>query len=289
MRGAMLDAVPVTSLSGVGAKMAEKLEKIGLNTVQDLLFHLPYRYEDRTRVWPIAGVLPGQHATVEGEIFSNETIFGKRRMLRVKIRDASGVLTLRFFNFNAAMKNSLANGKRVKAYGEIKAGMGGPEIIHPEYTVFSEPTEIQLEKTLTPVYPTTEGLRQLTLRSLTDQALVLLESCAVKELLPEGLYDRQMTLSEALKTLHRPTPDISVEQLEQGNIRHKSALSLRKCSPRTSLCLLCVIACNRTKPGPCMVPASSRKNCWQACLSHQPVPSKEWLQTLSATLSKTPR
>ncbi|WP_434357898.1 ATP-dependent DNA helicase RecG [Parasalinivibrio latis] len=216
MRGAMLDAVPVTSLSGVGAKMAEKLEKIGLNTVQDLLFHLPYRYEDRTRVWPIAGVLPGQHATVEGEIFSNETIFGKRRMLRVKIRDASGVLTLRFFNFNAAMKNSLANGKRVKAYGEVKAGMGGPEIIHPEYTVFSEPTEIQLEETLTPVYPTTEGLRQLTLRSLTDQALVLLESCAVKELLPEGLYDRQMTLSEALKTLHRPTPDISVEQLEQG-------------------------------------------------------------------------
>ncbi|MEZ8026256.1 ATP-dependent DNA helicase RecG [Enterovibrio norvegicus] len=216
MRASMLDAVPLTSLTGVGGKMAEKLEKIGLFTVQDLLFHLPYRYEDRTRIWPIMSLMPGQHGTVEGEIVSNNTTFGRRRMLTVKLTDGNGSLTLRFFNFNAAMKNSLEVGKRVKAYGEIKRGQGGVEIIHPEYSVFSEPTELSLEETLTPVYPTTEGLRQLTLRNLTDQALELLESTAVQELLPEGLYDRQITLKDALKALHRPTPDVSLADLDEG-------------------------------------------------------------------------
>ena len=85
MRSSMLDAVPVSSLKGVGAKMAEKCEKLGLFTVQDLLFHLPYRYEDRTRVWSIASLMPGQHATVEGEIVNNDTVFGRRKMLTVKI------------------------------------------------------------------------------------------------------------------------------------------------------------------------------------------------------------
>ncbi|PMN93760.1 ATP-dependent DNA helicase RecG [Enterovibrio norvegicus] len=216
MRASMLDAIPLTSLTGVGGKMAEKLEKIGLFTVQDLLFHLPYRYEDRTRIWPIMSLMPGQHGTVEGEIVSNNTTFGRRRMLTVKLTDGNGSLTLRFFNFNAAMKNSLEVGKRVKAYGEIKRGQGGLEIIHPEYSVFSEPTELSLEETLTPVYPTTEGLRQLTLRNLTDQALELLESTAVQELLPEGLYDRQITLKDALKALHRPTPDVSLSDLDDG-------------------------------------------------------------------------
>ncbi|UXI01426.1 ATP-dependent DNA helicase RecG [Photobacterium sp. TY1-4] len=216
MSGQLLDSVALTELSGVGAKMAEKLEKIGLHNVQDLLFHLPLRYEDRTRIWPIAGALPGQHLTIQGEVISNNISFGKRRMLTVKISDQTGSATLRFFNFNAAMKNSLAEGKQVKAYGEIKRGQHGLEIIHPDYNVFSEPTELSVEETLTPVYPTTDGLRQLTLRNLTDQALALLDKAAVSELLPEGLYDRQMTLAEALHLMHRPTPDVSLDQLEEG-------------------------------------------------------------------------
>ncbi|ELR64023.1 ATP-dependent DNA helicase RecG [Photobacterium marinum] len=216
MSGQLLDTIALTELSGVGAKMAEKLEKIGLHTVQDLLFHLPLRYEDRTRIWPLANVMPGQHLTVQGEILSSNISFGKRRMLTVKISDQTGTATLRFFNFNAAMKNSLSEGKQVKAYGEIKRGKFGLEIIHPEYRVFSEPTELSVEETLTPVYPTTDGLRQLTLRNLTDQAMVLLDKAAVRELLPEGLYDRQMTLSQALHIMHRPTPDVSLDQLEEG-------------------------------------------------------------------------
>ncbi len=196
--------------------MAEKLEKIGLNTVQDLLFHLPLRYEDRTRIWPIANAMPGQHLTIQGEVLNSSISFGKRRMLTVKISDHSGSATLRFFNFNAAMKNSLSEGKQVKAYGELKRGKFGLEIIHPDYKVFSEPTELSVEETLTPVYPTTDGLRQLTLRNLTDQGLSLLDKAAVSELLPDGLYDRQMTLAQALHIMHRPTPDVSLDQLEEG-------------------------------------------------------------------------
>ncbi len=103
MSGQLLDTIALTELAGVGAKMAEKLTKIGLNTVQDLLFHLPLRYEDRTRIWPIAGVMPGQHLTIQGEVLNNSITFGKRKMLSVKISDGNGAATLRFFNFNAAM------------------------------------------------------------------------------------------------------------------------------------------------------------------------------------------
>ncbi|MDX1302675.1 ATP-dependent DNA helicase RecG [Photobacterium sp.] len=216
MSGKLLETITLTELSGVGAKMAEKLEKVGLVTVQDLLFHLPLRYEDRTRIWPIASVMPGQHLAVQGTVVNNSITLGKRRMLMVKIADDTGSATLRFFNFNAAMKNSLSEGKQVKAYGEIKRGKYGLEIIHPDYSVFSEPTKLTVEETLTPVYPTTEGLRQLTLRNLTDQALNLLDKAAVTELLPDGLYDRQMTMAQALHVMHRPTPDVSLDQLEEG-------------------------------------------------------------------------
>ncbi|PSV45669.1 ATP-dependent DNA helicase RecG [Photobacterium indicum] len=216
MSGQLLETIALTELSGVGAKMAEKLEKVGLTSVQDLLFHLPLRYEDRTRIWPIAQAMPGQHIAVQGEVLNNSITFGKRRMLTVRIADDSGSATLRFFNFNAAMQNSLAEGKQVKAFGEIKRGKFGLEIIHPDYSVFAESASLTGEETLTPVYPTTEGLRQLTLRNLTDQALSLLDKAAVTELLPEGLYDRQMTMAQALHVMHRPTPDVSLDQLEAG-------------------------------------------------------------------------
>ena len=216
MSGQLLNTVALTELAGIGAKMAEKLHKIGLNNVQDVLFHLPLRYEDRTRIWPINRVAPGQFLTVQGEVSHCSIQFGKRKMLTVKIGDTTGSVTLKFFNFNAAMKNSFSQGKQVKAYGEIKGSQFGLEIIHPDYRLFSEPTELSVEETLTPVYPTTDGLRQTTLRNLTDQALALLEKSAVTELLPAGLYDQQMTLAQALQLMHRPTADISLEQLDAG-------------------------------------------------------------------------
>ncbi|SMY17570.1 ATP-dependent DNA helicase RecG [Photobacterium aquimaris] len=216
MSGQLLNTIALTELAGVGAKMAEKLHKIGLNNVQDVLFHLPLRYEDRTRIWPINRVAPGQFLTIQGEVSHCSIQFGKRKMLTVKIGDTTGSVTLKFFNFNAAMKNNFSQGKQVKAYGEIKGSQFGLEIIHPDYRLFSEPTELSVEETLTPVYPTTDGLRQATLRNLTDQALALLAKSAVTELLPTGLYDQQMTLAQALQLMHRPTADISLEQFDAG-------------------------------------------------------------------------
>lgn len=216
MIGRLLDAIPLNTLTGVGASQAGKLSKLGLLTVQDLLLHLPLRYEDRTQLYAINDLLPGIWATVEGEVLHSDITFGRRRMLVCQISDGSGVLTMRFFNFNAGMKNSLSPGKRVTAYGEIKRGQRGAEIIHPEYRIQGENSVAELQETLTPVYSTTEGVRQATLRNLTDQALQLLDTCAIAELLPPELSHGMMSLPDALQTLHRPPPDIQLVELESG-------------------------------------------------------------------------
>lgn len=216
MRGRLLDAVPLSTLSGVGASQAGKLAKMGLETIQDLLLHLPLRYEDRTRLYRIGDLLPGLSVTVEGEVLRSDISFGRRRMMTCQISDGSGVLTLRFFNFNAAMKNSLSPGKHVIAYGEAKRGNTGPEIIHPEYRVHGENIGVELQESLTPVYPTTEGIRQATLRKLIDQALAMLDSSVIAELLPIELSRSLISLPEAIHTLHRPPADIQLADLEQG-------------------------------------------------------------------------
>ncbi|MGN4978456.1 ATP-dependent DNA helicase RecG [Aeromonas sp. 95A] len=211
-----LDKIPLDCLKGVGSKMQEKLERLGLATVQDLLFHLPLRYEDRTQVWPIGDLPPGLHGAVEGEIQDTQLVMGRRRMMVCRISDGTGTLTLRFFNFTAAQKNSLAAGRLIRCFGEVRPGKYGLEMAHPEYKLLGEEQAGQTEEALTPVYPTTEGLRQLTLRSLTDQALAQLDLYGVEELLPAGLYPHQIELAAALKLLHRPPPSVALPLLESG-------------------------------------------------------------------------
>ncbi|MGY4026928.1 ATP-dependent DNA helicase RecG [Aeromonas rivuli] len=211
-----LDKIPLDSLKGVGSKMQEKFERLGLATVQDLLFHLPHRYEDRTQVWPIGDLIPGLHGAVEGEIQDTQLVMGRRRMLVCRISDGTGSLTLRFFNFTAAQKNSLAQGRLIRCFGETRPGKFGLEMAHPEYKLLGEEQAGQTEEALTPVYPATEGLRQLTLRNLTDQALLLLAQHGVEELLPAGLYPQQTDLAAALQLLHRPPPSVALDQLDSG-------------------------------------------------------------------------
>lgn len=211
-----LDKIPLDSLKGVGSKMLEKFERLGLATVQDLLFHLPLRYEDRTQVWPIGDLPPGLHGAVEGEIQDTQLVMGRRRMLVCRISDGTGTLTLRFFNFTAAQKNSLAQGRLMRCFGEVRPGKYGLEMAHPEYKLLGDDQAGQTESALTPVYPTTEGLRQLTLRNLTDQALAQLDLYGVEELLPAGLYPHQIELAAALRLLHRPPPSVALPLLENG-------------------------------------------------------------------------
>ncbi|OTA15579.1 ATP-dependent DNA helicase RecG [Xenorhabdus vietnamensis] len=216
MKGQLLDAIPLTTLRGVGTNQVTKLAKLGLVNLQDLLLHLPLRYEDQTRLYTINELLPGIYATVTGKVLRTNVAFGRRRIMTCQISDDTGILTLRFFNFTAAMKNNLAEGKHVIAYGEIRRGTQGPEIIHPEYKVQQYANSVQLQETLTPIYPTTEGVRQTTLRKLIEQALEILDTCAINELLPEELSRKIISLPNALHTLHRPPPDISLIDLENG-------------------------------------------------------------------------
>ena len=214
MRG--LATTPVTELKGVGSKVAENLSKLGIVSVQDLLFHLPHRYEDRTRIYSIANLQPFLSTNIQGEIMSCDVQFGRKRMLIVRVSDGTGTVTLRFFHFTAAQKNNLEPGRTIRCFGEIKAGKFGFEILHPEYKQVDLTNPSPVQESLTPVYPATEGIKQLTLRNLTEQALVLLHKGGLAELLPEGLYQRQYSLNDALQLVHRPPPDVTLSLLEEG-------------------------------------------------------------------------
>ena len=222
-----LARIAISTLKGVGPSMAKKLEKIGLISLQDLLFHLPNRYEDRTRVTTIRDCLPGIFTNIIGEITQNQIVQGRRRMMMVTVNDGTGSVNLRFFHFSAAQKNNLAVGLNIRCYGEIQRGARGFEIIHPEYKPLDQDQLLPpVEETLTPVYPTTDGLRQISLRNLTEQALIRLKRGQVEELLPENFNHESYSLAQALAFIHRPTPDTSVLQLEAG--KHPAQLRLIK-------------------------------------------------------------
>jgi ATP-dependent DNA helicase RecG len=206
----------ITELKGVGAKAAEKLAKLAIVSVQDLLFHLPHRYEDRTRIYPISDLQPHLHTSIQGEVMSCDIQFGRKRMLVVRLSDGSGTVTLRFFHFSASQKSQLEVGSTLRCFGEVKAGKHGFEIMHPEYKSINLDNPLAMQESLTPVYPATDGIKQLTLRNLTEQALKLLSKGGLAELLPEGLYQQQIGLVEALHLVHRPPPDVTLSLFEEG-------------------------------------------------------------------------
>ena len=215
MTATQLNNLAITQLKGVGSKMAERLHKLGIHSVQDVLFHLPLRYEDRTRVCAIADLLPGMHTTILGTVQSSEIQFGKRRSWLVKLRDHSGSLSLRFFHFSAAQKEAVTPGVQLRCFGEARRGMRGLEMMHPEYKLVQNDSELTVAESLTPIYPTTEGLKQASWRNLTELALSYLQRFAPDEYLP-AQGQRNWTLTDALCYLHRPPPDASLEQLEEG-------------------------------------------------------------------------
>jgi len=222
-----LSQVALSTLKGVGPSMAAKLEKIGLLSVQDLLFHLPLRYEDRTRITAVRDCLPGTHTNIIGEITNSQITHGKRRMLVVDVNDGTGNVQLCFFSFSASQKNSLSIGRAIRCYGEIKRGPRGFQIVHPEYKALDDDRVLTpVEETLTPVYPTTDGLKQISLRNLTDQALIRLQRGQVEELLPASLFEEQYSLAQALAIIHRPPPEASTSQLENG--KHPAQIRLIK-------------------------------------------------------------
>ncbi len=228
--GQPLDELSIETLRGVGPQVAAKLEKFGLSTVQDLLFLLPLRYEDRTRIVPIGSLKPGDKAVIEGDIELTEAVYRGRRMLLSQVSDGSGFITLRFFHFSKTQQTGLARGRRIRCFGEVRAGGKGLELIHPEYRFLSAENAAPVEETLTPIYPATEGIQQPRLRNLTNQALELFRRETVTDLIPAEILDqtRMPSLSESILYLHRPPPDASLELLASGHHPAQRRLALEE-------------------------------------------------------------
>ena len=225
-------ASDLLDLRGVGPRLESSLGQLGIHSVQDLLFHLPMRYEDRTRIHPIGSLYPGARAQVEGEIEHAAIVRGRRAMLVVSLFDGTGRLTLRFFHFRAAQKKQFSKGTRVRCYGEVRAGFRGLEMIHPSYKrILSEADEAVSDR-LTPIYPTTEGLGQATWLALTEQALEQLQSgvLQLEELLPDDLRgDLHMpSLVTAVGFIHRPPAGADVAALVERRHPAQQRLALEE-------------------------------------------------------------
>jgi ATP-dependent DNA helicase RecG len=222
---------PVATLRGVGPALAEKLAKLGVTQVQDLLFVLPMRYEDRTQVSPIGALRHGVRSVVEGEIQLTEVAYRRRRQLLCRISDGSGSLTLRFFYFSGAQQAALKRGVRIRCFGEVRRGPLGLEIVHPEYrylaSVDAHAEAEPLEEVLTPIYPTTEGVPQTKLRALIEQALHSIvdgaqsrdDRAGVRDWIPPAmLADIELpSLVDALTMMHRPPRDAHLGELLSGH------------------------------------------------------------------------
>ena len=209
-----LESTPVTELRGVGPGITAKLAAMGIETVLDLLFHLPLRYEDRTRIQAIGDASAGEAALTCGRIERAGVRFGRRRSLVVTIGDGTGTMSMRLFHFNESQRRQLHPGRRIACYGEMRASSGGMEMVHPEYRLLDEDAEAPTTDRLTPVYPAASGLGQTLLRRLIDQAFDRLDrNPDIADLLPEAVAARHglVGLVHALRTIHRPPAGAGAE------------------------------------------------------------------------------
>lgn len=257
---------PLIVLKGIGEKMLERFARRSLLTLNDLLFHLPIRYQDKTRVVPISALRIGDSALVTGELIQCKTQYARRAVLLCDINDGSGIISLRFFHFNkqqaASLARAMEQGKWLRCFGEIKRGRQSLEIIHPEYRIIEQHELIHVADSLTPVYPTTEGLSQLAIRnaigqvieflalkvgqqdtlsdktlprkSLLDEAIyhhatedeTLLGEILLRDYLPSSIRQELQLppLLQALIYLHAPPPECPVFELMEGNDPFRQSL-----------------------------------------------------------------
>ena len=250
-----LSSLTLDTLKGVGPGLKLRLASLHLHNVQDLLFHLPLRYQDRTRIAPIGRVRLGQDVMLEAEVFSCDIEFGRRRSLVCRIKDGSGLISLRFFHFSAAQKNMLNPGTRLRCFGEIRPGKTGFEMYHPEYQIIKPGEELPLSNSLTPIYPATEGLQQTRLRNLIDQALELLTPDTLRDWIPPAVLSRSFgqqgwpTLAQTLRYLHHPPVNAPVQQLLEGSHPTQQRLAFEELLSHR-LCLRRLRQISGTQQGP---------------------------------------
>ncbi len=208
-------SLPITALKGVGPKLADKLARLHLHSVQDVLFHLPLRYQDRTHITSLGRLKPGMEVVVLGKVELTDVVYKGRRSLVCRLSDDTGFINLRFFHFSAIQQRNLQRGHTILAFGEARFGPAGLEMVHPEYGVYADKQAAQPESALTPVYPATEGVHQLTLRKLVRQALERYLGAVEEYLPPQVLADLELpSITEALEGVHRPPTPADARALE---------------------------------------------------------------------------
>lgn len=205
---------PITTLHGIGTQVAEKLARLGIHTVEDMLFHLPLRYEDRTQIKPLAKLKVGESVLVEGTIQAAEVKIGRKRSLICMLSDdSSATVMLRFFHFYPSQREKLRPGARLRCFGEVRQGYQCLELVHPQYEhIDNYNSAALLEEHLTPIYPSTSNLNQSIFHSLTNQ---IFKQADIVDYIPEPILKQfnLLPLIEALLTLHQPVPDISLKVL----------------------------------------------------------------------------
>ncbi|MCW9029911.1 MAG: ATP-dependent DNA helicase RecG, partial [Gammaproteobacteria bacterium] len=228
MKSPITDSNSLLKLKGVGPKVAEKLLRLDIHNQQDLLFHLPLRYQDRSRIHPIGSLRPGEEKQIQGEIQLSDIKYGRQRMLLCRLTDGTGFITLRFFHFSNAQKDHLKRGTKLLCYGEVRRGKAGLEMAHPEYQFIKDNEELVLDENLSPIYPTTEGVHQLTLRNIMSQVISKLKNdeLVLPGLIPDALLKnhQRLNIKEALLTIHHPPVNTQLEDLADG--KHLAQQSL---------------------------------------------------------------
>ena len=208
----------VTELPGVGPNIKSKLMKLGINTVQDLLFQLPIKYQNRTKITQINESTFAEEVQVEGTIISTKTIYRGRQNLICEIEDNSGQLILRFINFNFSQKRQLQEGKLIRCFGSVRTtGRNVNEMIHPEYKIYSEGCSSPLPNRLSPIYPLTAGISQRMLIKLKKYALAILDLCEEEEieLLPLEIREKYQlqNINKILPEIHFPRPHLGIDRV----------------------------------------------------------------------------
>ncbi|MEQ1388752.1 ATP-dependent DNA helicase RecG [Acinetobacter radioresistens] len=204
----------VHQLQGVGTASAALLEKLNIFTTDDLLFHLPRDYEDRSTIIPMNQLVVGRSYLLEGTVSSIDFPPGKRKSMAVLLEDDFGKVTLRFYHIYKALTDKMRSGNRLRVFGEVRVGARGLELYHPEIQQISAQTALPKTR-LTAIYPSTEGLTQAKLREYVRQALEQ-HSENLPELLPEK-FTNGYALKEALEYIHEPPIDANMQQLMQGS------------------------------------------------------------------------
>jgi len=215
-------------LKGIGEKSLIKLNKIGIKSVEDLLFHLPIRYQDKTKITKISSLVEGKKHLIEGVVEKANIIFYKKRMFVVRVSDDTGFIQLRFFYFNKSQMANFSEGRLIRCFGELRFSNKIKEMVHPECQFFSSDSIPELDEYLTPIYPITDGLHQFSIRNFIKQSLCLLNSNKISfpEILSKNILNKYnlVDINSALLNIHKPDKNIIYDDLVSSNNENKKRL-----------------------------------------------------------------